>query len=248
MPVGGQHLRIDQGQLTRKGVPHGADPINEVAVEWALRLRESGHAGKVIAISMGPDGANDALRGALARGCDEVVWVHDPTLAGSDVRTTARVLAAAIRRSGARLAFLGNESLDGSSGTVPAAVATLLDWPLISLARTLQLLPTAIRARRDLGNRPELVEADLPAVVSIVAGGVDPRYPKLKMALQARHAPIRTLGLKELDLALPNPATRERVLRLETSLAGARSTRIVTSETAVDELERIVKEARVLHA
>lgn len=244
VPVGGQHLRIENGQLTRKGVPHGPDPINEVAIEWALRLKEAGQVDKVIAISMGPDEAKEALRGALARRCDVVQLIQDPKLVQSDVRTTAYVLAAAIRKSGARLAFFGNESLDGSSGAVPAAVATLLDWPLISLARTLTLGEGTVRARRDLGASPELVEADLPAVVSFVAGGVDPRYPKLKMTLQARLAPIPAVNLDALGVEISGSGTREKVVRLEATAVAAKSTRIITADVAVDELERIVKEAQ----
>jgi electron transfer flavoprotein beta subunit len=247
VPIGGQSLRVDAGGLTRKGVAHGLDPINEVALEWALRLRESGDGGPVTAITMGPVDAKDALRSCLGRGADALLHVLDPQLQGADVRTTALVLAAAVRHANADLVLVGNESLDGSSGATPSAVAAFLGRPLVSLARTLELRAGAVRCHRDLGPGPEQVEASLPALVSVVAGGVEPRYPKLKDVLRARSAQIPTIGLPGLGVELAAGRARERVVRLDVVPRRPKATLIVAPARGIDELERLLRPMEATH-
>lgn len=245
VPVGGAFLRPVDGRLSRDGLPHGLDPVNEVAVEWSVRLRETGAIDRVVAISMGPADAGLALRRAIALGCDEAVHVCDPELAGSEVRRTAAVLAASVRLVGAALAVLGYESLDGSSGALPGALAALLGWPLVSRARHAQLadrsaLPDgSVTVERDVGKGPERVCCGVPAVLSFVDGAVTPRYPKLKEVIAARSAPLRTLTAKDLGLrGAHHTGMRERTLRLEMLPDGDRQPRVVGLNDGVEELYR----------
>ncbi|MHB8339780.1 MAG: electron transfer flavoprotein subunit beta/FixA family protein [Mycobacteriales bacterium] len=209
VPVGGAFLRVEGARLTRDGVSHGIDAINEVALEWALQAREAGQLDRVVALSMGPRHAADSLRQAIAIGADEAILVSDERLAGADVRTTALVLAAVTTRLSAALLLVGYESLDSSSGAVPAATAAMLRWPLLSRFRGGELDGDVVRGQRDLGSGAQTVEADLPAVVSVVEGHVTPRYPKLKAVLLARTAPITTLTSADLGVT---PATGNEVV------------------------------------
>ena len=84
VPVGGRHLRVMGDALTREGISHGLDPVNETAVEWALQLREHGDAKRIVAATMGAADSEDALRRALAMGCDEALRVTGDGLAGGD--------------------------------------------------------------------------------------------------------------------------------------------------------------------
>jgi electron transfer flavoprotein beta subunit len=222
VPVGGQFLRVVDDALVRDGVPHGLDPLNEVALEFALDARRSGALDDVVAICMGPDSAVDALRRALAVGADSVLHIADPGLVGADVRTTARVLAAAIRHADAGLALFGYESADGSSGMVPSAVAALLDRPLISRARDGSVVDGLVTASRDVGAGTEVASAELPAVVSVVDGGITPSYPTLKQVLRARKADIPTIDLAGLGIDLSLTHSRERVTGLRPVPARAR--------------------------
>jgi electron transfer flavoprotein beta subunit len=234
VPVGGAFLRVDDGALTRDGVSHGMDPLNEVALEWALRAREAGTVGRVVCTTLGPPEAVDTLRRALAMGADEVVLVTDPALRGADVRTTGRALAATARQVGASLLLMGYESLDGSSGAVPALVATLLDWPLLTRLGDGELLDGVLRGTRDLGAGPETIEADLPAVASFVEGEVTPRYPKLKDVLRTKSAEPTTWAADVLGIGVA--ADGERVLRLVEVPQPKKEPRVVGLEEGVDEL------------
>lgn len=215
VPLGGQPLRVVDGALTRNGLPHGIDPVNEVALEWALRLRAAGQLASVTAITMAPADAKDTLRRALAMGCDEVMHVTDPRLEGADVRTTARVLAAAVRRLHAELALFGYESLDGSSGLVPAAVAAFLERSLISRGRTLAALGGRVSVERDVGSGSERVATDLPAVVSLTEGGAIPRYPTVRDVLGARARDVTTVDLHGLGLDAAPTTWADRVIGLD---------------------------------
>jgi electron transfer flavoprotein beta subunit len=210
VPVGGAGLRLEGDHLTREGVSHGLDPINEVALEWALLAREAGIVERVVAVTLGPEDAIDSLRKALALGADEAVHVCDDALAGSGVRTTAEVLAAVARQVGAAALLTGYESMDGSSGAVPAAAAALLGWPLLSRVDSADLAGETITARRDLADGPETVSAELPVVMSMVEGHVAPRYPKLKDVLRTKATPATRFTAADLDV--PAAATHETSL------------------------------------
>ncbi len=235
VPLGGRFLRIEGATLTRSGVPHGLDPINEVSIEWALLQREAGALDEVVAVAMGPEGAATALRRCLALGCDRGVLICDDALVGAGVGMTARALAGATRWLDSTLCLFGNESLDGSSGTIPAAVAALLGWPLVSLARSATMDEGTFRAERDLGSGPEIAQAKAPLVASFVAGGIAPRYPKLKDTLRAKS--VEVVRLNAADLGVTDVvASGESSLRLEPLPQAAVQSRVAGLEEGLDEL------------
>jgi electron transfer flavoprotein beta subunit len=192
VPVGGAPLRVVDNDLTRAGVAHTADALDTVSVTGACTLRAAGLVDRVVAVTIGPPDAADALRVALAIGADEVVLVTDDALAGAGVGAIATVLAAAATDADASLLVCGYESADGSSGATPAAAAAILGWPLASRVRTIEPANGGLRATRDLGRGDETITFDLPAVVSIVEGGITPRYPTVRETLAAAKAAIPT--------------------------------------------------------
>lgn len=234
VPVGGAGLRIEEDRLTRDGVSHGLDPINEVALEWALRARETGRADRVIAMTLGPAEATESLRKALSMGADEAVLVTDDALAGADVRTTARVLAAVSARVGAVVLLTGYESMDGSSGAVPAAAAAILDWPLASRLAGGEMTDTSVLGERDLGAGPETVEVPLPAVLSLVEGEIVPRYPKLRDVLRTKNAQATSYSAEDLGVVVA--ADGETALRLVAVPQAPKEPRVVGLEEGVLEL------------
>jgi electron transfer flavoprotein beta subunit len=237
VPVGGSQLRVVDGSLTREGVSHGLDPINEVALEWALQAKEAGLAARVVAVTMGPVASMDSLRRALSMGADEAVLVCDPTLAGADLRTTAQVLAAVSRKVDASLLLTGYESVDGSSGAVPAAAAALLDWPLLSRFSRGQLLTATVRGERDLGSGAESVEASLPAVLSVVEGYISPRYPKLRDVLRTKNTQATTYIAAELGV---NPTACWETTELVDIPHAPKESRVLTLDEGIRELFALI--------
>jgi len=234
VPVGGQGLRVANGELTRDGLAHGLDPINEVGLEWALQAREAGAVDRVVAVTLGPPEAIDALRKALAMGADEAVLVTDEAFRGAGVRATAAAVAAVALRVDAGVVVAGYESADGSSGAVPAATAALLGWPLVSRLMQGEVSGGLLRGQRDLGHGIENVEADLPAVVSVVEGWVTPRYPKLKDLLRTKAATATTWSGEDLGITAGPPT--ETVVRLVEVPRPPKAARVLSLEDGVDEL------------
>lgn len=195
---------------TIRGLDDVLNELDENAVEAAVSLVEQ-HGGEVVALTMGPDDAEDAVRRALQMGADRGVHVSDDTLAGADVVATATVLAAAVRTVQADgpvdLVVTGMAALDGLTSMLPTALAAELDLPQLTLATELTVTAGRVRVRREIGDAAEVLEAPLPALVSVTDQANEPRYPAFKAIRAARKKPVDTLTLADLGLAAPAAAT-----------------------------------------
>jgi electron transfer flavoprotein beta subunit len=185
--------------LRRDGVEVVLDPGDEFGIEAGLQLAEA-HGGKVTVVTMAPEKGLDAIRKALAMGAAKGVLVSDPSLAGADALTTAKVLAAAIRREGFDLVITATESTDGYTGVVPQALAEYLGVPAVTFAKAIESDGSSLTVRRQTEAGYDNVEAVLPAVVSVTAGVNEPRYPSLKGIMAAKSKPVDRLSVADLGL------------------------------------------------
>jgi len=192
-------LEPDTHFLKRDGVEAVMDPGDEFGVEAGLQLAEK-HGGEVTVVSMGPERGLDAVRKALAMGAVKGVLISDETLRGSDALTTARVLAEAIKREGFDLVITATESTDGYTGIVPQAIAELLDAPAVTFAKSIEYDGTTLKVQRQTEAGYDVVEASLPAIVSVTAGVNEPRYPSLKGIMGAKSKPMDKLSVADLGL------------------------------------------------
>lgn len=176
------------------------DDGDRYGVEVALQLAEQS-GGTVSLISMGPSGNLQGIRQALAMGADKAVIIDDPTLRGADALTTARVLAAAAKREGAELVIAGTESTDGYSGVVPQQMAELLEIPALTYAKRIELGDGKVIIDQQTAAGYDTVEAPLPALVSVTAGVVEPRYPTFKGIMQAKSKPVDALTASDVGVA-----------------------------------------------
>jgi electron transfer flavoprotein beta subunit len=183
----------------RTGVDGILSELDEYAVEAALKIAESGDA-EVIAVTMGPEGAADAVKRALQMGADSGVHVLDAALHGSDALATSRVLASAIEKIGdADLVLSGMASTDGSMSVVPAMIAERLGLPHVGFVGELTVDGATVTARRD-ADVTETVEASLPAIVSVTDQINEPRYPSFKGIMAAKKKPVETWSLTDLGI------------------------------------------------
>ncbi len=230
-------------RVVRDGGDGTINELDENALEAAIALvEESG--GSVVALTVGPPDAADAVRRGLQLGAQEAVHVVDDAIGGSDAIGTARVLAAAIQHLDAQepvdLVITGMAGLDALTSLLPTAIAELLDLPALPLAAelTVDADSRTVRIRRNLDHSSEVLEASLPAVVSVTDQANDPRYPGFKGIMAARKIPITTLALADLDVdatrvgatgartevvtAAARPPRENRVLINDTGDAGVR--------------------------
>jgi len=200
---------VEDGKVSWGDAPLVINPWDEFAVEAAL-LQKEAQDGDVIALSMGGESALEALKHALAMGCSEAILVSDPALAGADSQATAKVLAAAIKKIGdVDAAFFGRQAIDGDMGVTAAQTARALGWPVLSLVSVIDRLDPAahaIRVGRATEEGRQVVEASLPAVVSVGKDIAEPRYPSFMGIRKASRAVIPTWSLS--DLGIPAPASQ----------------------------------------
>jgi electron transfer flavoprotein beta subunit len=189
----------DDFRLKREGAEGSLDPGDEFGVEAALQLADS-QGGEVTVVSMGPEVATAAVRKALSMGAAKAVLITDDQLKGADSLVTARALAEAIKKQGFDLVIAGVESTDGYTGTLPMTLAELLGVPSVTFLRKLEVKDGKLHAERQTEVGYDVVEADLPLVVTVTAGANSPRYPTLKGIMQAKQKPLDHLGVSDLGL------------------------------------------------
>ncbi len=177
------------------------DDGDRYGVEMALQLAEASE-GSVTLVSMGPAGNLQGIRQALAMGADKAVIVTDDALAGAGALETAMVLAGAISREGFDLVMCGTESTDGYTGVVPQQVAELLGVPALTYARKVEIDGSTIKIEQQTAAGYNEVEAPAPALLSLTAGVVEPRYPTFKGIMAAKSKPVDQLSLADLDVTV----------------------------------------------
>jgi electron transfer flavoprotein beta subunit len=177
------------------------DESDSYGVEMALQLVDAAGDGEVGLVSMAPNDEVSGLRTALAMGAAKAVLVSDPELAGSDALTTAKVLAGAARRLGdADLIIAGTESTDGYTGTVPEQLAEVLGRPSVTFAKHVAVEGGELRVNRQTEAGYDEVTCPLPAVISVTAGVVEPRYPSFKGIMAAKSKPVETVTAADLGV------------------------------------------------
>jgi electron transfer flavoprotein beta subunit len=204
-------------RLVRSGVSLVLDPGDETTISAAIKLRDTVGNSELVALSMGPTTAQEALRRALAMGADRALLVTDPALAGSDALSTARVLAATTKKEGADMVFCSTESTDGYTGMVPGAIAEFLGVPQLTFAREIQVEGSKAVIKRVVPTGYKVVECPLPAVVTMASGAAEAIYPTMKGIMGAKKKPFSLLSLKDLGIEasqVGEAGAREHVLTI----------------------------------
>ncbi|MBS1845634.1 MAG: electron transfer flavoprotein subunit beta/FixA family protein [Actinobacteria bacterium] len=209
---GERHLDLETGLVDRAASDAVLDEIGGRALEAAVSHAEANAGTEVVALTVGPESAAEALREALAIGADRAVHVTDPQLGGADLGLTAEVLAAAVERLDADLVLAGNQSTDGLGGVIPAMLAELLGRPQATNLDAIGIGAGEVCGTRASDHGTMVVRASLPAVASITDRLPDPRFPSFKSTSAAKKKPIETLAAADLGVAVEDPAAPRSIL------------------------------------
>ncbi len=201
VPIVGNE-RLDDGYRTQR-TQLEANGNDEYVLEKALKLTESG-GGEVSLLTMGPSGAVDAIRKALAMGATRAYHVLDDALAGACLRQTIDVLTAAVQKLEFDLLFCGADTSDGQGGVVAPALAARLGLPYLSYASEIEPTDGGVRVHRLSPTGYDVLEAPTPALVMGTQVLGEPRYPSLRGIMQARSKEVTTWALADLGV---DPAT-----------------------------------------
>ncbi|THV27280.1 electron transfer flavoprotein subunit beta/FixA family protein [Glycomyces paridis] len=200
VPDSGLARRLDaQYRVDRNGANNVMGELDEYAVEAALQLKEA-HGGEVTVLTLGPGQATDTVRKTLAMGADKAVHVEDDAVGGSDALTTSAILAAVLGRIEWDLVIAGAESTDSGMGVMPHLVAARTGAPALTGARKIETDGASITVEHQRANGYDVLNANLPAIVSVWDTINTPRYPSLKGIMAAKRKPVETLTLADLGI------------------------------------------------
>lgn len=231
-------IAADKTSIDPAGVKYIISPYDEFALEAAIRLKEAKGEGEVIAISVGDAASAEQLRSALAMGADRAILLKgQPTLDGG---ATAKALAAEIKSIAPDLVLCGMKAVDDDQQQVGVMLAEYAGLPGVSVVAEFEIQDGKVVCHREVEGGVEIVEATLPALITMTKGKQEPRYPSLKGIMAAKKKP-----LEEKDAQLP--AARISVREISNPPERTAGKIVGNGADAVRELVRLLKEeAKVL--
>jgi electron transfer flavoprotein beta subunit len=242
---------IDSNAVT---VPANQSPVingfDEQAIEAALRLKEASGDAHITVVSVGSGFALDVIKKPLAMGADELILVDDPAFDNAiDPTMTVAALAAAIRKIGdVDVVLAGRQASDWDNAQVPIGVAEVLGWPVATVAKKVDINGTTLRVERVLPDGHEVVEADLPAVVTVSNELGTPRYPNMRGIMAARRVQPTVWSAADLDLTIRSLSPAFELVRLSKPQSGV-ETEMITGDDDEDagrKLAQRLREERII--
>jgi electron transfer flavoprotein beta subunit len=223
-------VRSDGSGVETEGVKMSINPFDEIALEEALRIKERGEAAEVIVVSIGSADAQQQLRTGLAMGADRAILVTAD--GGVDPLTAARVFHALAERENADLVMLGKQAIDDDNNQTGQMLAAIWERPQATFASGLEITGDSARVTREVDTGLEVIEVDLPAVVTADLRLNEPRYVKLPDIMKAKKKPLDEVGMADLGVEKAEaitaskyepPAARQKGIMVEdvASLVGA---------------------------
>ena len=230
-------VKPDNSGVITDGLKMSINPFDEIALEEALRLREQGKAQEVVAVSIGPEDAQQQLRTALAMGADRAILVQ--TSAELEPLAAARILLKIVDREQPGLVLLGKQAIDDDCNQTGQMLAALWDRPQATFASKLELNGSVATVTREVDAGLEVIAVDLPAVVTSDLRLNEPRYVKLPDIMKAKKKIIEVLPIESLGVDV---APVLRVTRYDTPAARTKGGMV----NSVDELVSALRDRGLL--
>lgn len=190
------------GTLIRDGVPSIVNPFDMYAIEEALRIKERTGRGRVVAISMGPPQAEEALKEAISMGVDDAILISDRAFAGSDTLATSYTLSEAIKKIGDYWVVLfGKQAIDGDTAQVGPGVARWLGIPQVTYVKKIEEInekEAVVERMTEYGY--DRIKVPLPAAFTVVKEINEPRLPSLRGKIRAKNYKVEVFNTQNLPV------------------------------------------------
>jgi len=201
-----EELKVDAGAGTSNvdTIPKILSTFDSCAVETVVRLKDADPSVRIVAVTIGPDKAKDVLKSCISVGADKAYHVNDPAFEGADSLAVSYILSLALKKieecEGAAfdLIFLGRQANDTDSAQVGPQLAEYLGYPQLTYAREVSIVDGKVRATRETEDGFVVMDAALPAVVSVTKTEYDLRFPSVKSKMAANRAEIPVLAAGDL--------------------------------------------------
>ena len=231
-------VKSDQTGVDLANVKMSMNPFCEIAVEEAIRLREKGVAEEIIAVSVGPLQAQETIRTALAMRADRGILIQ--TDADPDPLAVAKLLRAVALAEGPSLILMGKQAIDGDNNAVGQMLSALLDWPQATFASKVEVNGETVCVTREVDGGLQILELDLPAVVTADLRLNEPRYASLPNIMKAKKKTIDIMTVDDFGGIAASGLKVVKVTEPAKRVAG------VKVETAAELVGKLKTEAGVL--
>ena len=231
-------VRADKRGVETEQVKMSINPFDDIAVEEALRLRDSGVVSEVVVVSVGMDNSQETLRHALALGADRAILIRTNERYCS--LNIAKILKKIVTDEAPQLVLMGKQSIDGDNNQTPQMLAALLDWPQATYASKLQITEGVACVTREIDGGLETLSLQVPAVVSTDLRLNEPRYASLPNIMKAKQKRLDVIECEALGLSLKS---HTEVLEVTAPLVRSRGVRVHSVQELMDKL---MLEAKVL--
>ena len=237
VPDAEARIRSTASGIDLEGVTYVIDGMDEYGVEQALRIREGGEDAEVVALALGPQRFEEAIRTALAMGADRAIHVETDT--SLDPVAQAKVLAGIIEEEAPDLVFVGGKEADWDSAALGPAVAEALGWAHSDWTTQLELSGGQANVTHDSDDGSETLTLPLPAVITTQQGLNEPRYPTLPNIMKAKKKELKKLSLEDAGGAEPKTEVLKQEIQTKERL-----NKVVEGdpEEAAKELARLLHE------
>jgi electron transfer flavoprotein beta subunit len=192
-------VKADRSGVETDNVKMAVNPFDEIALEAALQLREAGQASEILAVSIGPESVQPALRTALAMGANRALHIEAP--AGIQPLDVARALQQVCEQESPDLVIMGKQAIDDDANQVGQMLAALLSWPQATFASNITLEGQRVVVTREVDAGLERIAMQCPAIITADLRLNEPRYPKLPDIMKAKRLPIESLPSDQLNFA-----------------------------------------------
>lgn len=236
-------VKTDGSGVDLANVKMSMNPFDEIAVEEAVRLKESGKATEVIVVTIGPAKAEEQLRTAMAIGADRGILVKTdaPTdLGGVEPLAVAKMLKALVEKEKPDLVIMGKQSIDDDSNQTGQMLAALLGWPQGTFASKLNIESGSLKVTREVDGGLETLSLNTPAVITTDLRLNEPRYAKLPDIMKAKKKPMETIEPSALGVDI---APRLKIVKVAEPAKRKGGIKVKTVDELLDKLKN---EAKVL--
>ena len=230
--------KADESDVDLNNVKMAINPFCEIAVEEAVRLKESGSAEEIIAVTVGASNAQEQLRTALALGADKAILIE--TDLEAQPLAIAKALKSIVEKESPDLVILGKQAIDGDNNQTGQMLAALLGYPQATFASELKISDRKAEVTREVDGGLQTISIDLPAIVTSDLRLNEPRYASLPNIMKAKQKPLEVINAEEIGVDM-NP----RISTIKVSPPPEREAGIIV-ESVEELVEKLKNEAKVI--
>ncbi|MBD8511207.1 electron transfer flavoprotein subunit beta/FixA family protein [Photobacterium sp. CAU 1568] len=229
-------VKSDGSGVEQHNVKMAINPFCEIAIEEAVRMKESGSASEVVVVSVGETSCQEQLRTALALGADRAI--HIDSAAQAEPLNIARILHALVKSESPDLVIMGKQSIDSDNNQVAQMLAAMSGFPQGTFASKIEVDNGFIKVTREIDGGLETVKLRLPAVVSTDLRLNEPRYASLPNIMKAKQKPLDVISLDGLGVTL---SQNQELLAVSSPPARQGGTKVSSVSELVDKLKNEAK-------